>query len=80
MARDIFSIIPHGVRVEACFSLGRDVIGWRQSKTMGETLWENVVVRQFAQANNGILVGNCAIFDTTETEHGLQLKKEVEER
>jgi len=28
-ARDIFFIIPHGVGVEASFSLGRDVIGWR---------------------------------------------------
>jgi hypothetical protein len=27
VARDIFSILPHGVRVEASFSLGRDVIG-----------------------------------------------------
>jgi len=26
-ARDIFSIIAHGVRVEASFSLGRNVIG-----------------------------------------------------
>jgi hypothetical protein len=29
-------MIPHVVRVEASFSLGRDVIGWRQSKTTGE--------------------------------------------
>jgi len=42
---DIFSIIPHGVGVEASFSLGRDVVGWRQSKTTGETLGEKVVVR-----------------------------------
>ena len=27
--RDIFSILAHGVGVEASFSLGRDVIGWR---------------------------------------------------
>jgi len=43
--------------VEASFSLRRDVIGWRQSKTTGETLRKKVVVRQFAQANNGILAG-----------------------
>jgi hypothetical protein len=55
--RDIFSIIPHGVGVEASYSLARDVIGWRQSKTTGETLRETVVVRQFARANNGILAG-----------------------
>jgi hypothetical protein len=48
VARDIFSIIPHGVGVEARFSLGRDDIGWRQSKTTGETVHEKVVVRQFA--------------------------------
>ena len=48
VARDIFSIIPHGVAVEASFSLGRDAIGWRQSKTTGETLREIVIVRQFA--------------------------------
>jgi hypothetical protein len=45
VAHDIFSIIPHGVGVEARFSLGRHVIGWRQSKTTGETLREYVVVR-----------------------------------
>jgi len=47
-ARNIFSLIPHGVGVEASFSLGRDVIGWRQSKTTHKTLHEKVVVRQFA--------------------------------
>jgi len=46
--RDILSLIPHGVGVEASFSLGRDVIGWRQTKTTGETIREKVVVRQFA--------------------------------
>jgi len=29
VARVMFSIIPHGVRVEASFSLGRDVVGRR---------------------------------------------------
>jgi len=32
VARDLFSIIPHGVGVEASYSLGKDDIGWRQSK------------------------------------------------
>jgi len=64
VVRDIFSIIPHGVGVEASFSLGRDVIGWRQSKTTGETLRTKVVVRQFAQANNGILAGTDPELDT----------------
>ena len=30
VARDLFSILPHGVRVEASFSVGREVISWRQ--------------------------------------------------
>ena len=38
MASDIFSILPHGVGVEASISDGRDVIGWRYSKTSGVTL------------------------------------------
>jgi hypothetical protein len=48
VACDILSLIPHGVRVGASFSLGRDVISWRQSKTTGKTIREKVVVRQFA--------------------------------
>ena len=49
VARDVFSIITHGVAVEASFSLVRDVIGWRQSKTTGETLREKVIVRQLLE-------------------------------
>jgi len=77
---NIFSIIPHGVGVEASFSLGRDVIGWRQSKTTGETLREKVVVRQFARANNGILAGTDPELDTTNTENDSEMKTEAEER
>jgi hypothetical protein len=80
VARDIFSIIPHGVGVEASFSLGRDVISWRQSKTTGETLREKVVVRKFARANNGILAGTDPELDTTNTENDSEMKKEAEER
>jgi hypothetical protein len=47
VARDIFSIKPHGVGVEASISDTRDGIGWRQSKIAGEILCEKVVVRQF---------------------------------
>jgi len=45
VAHDIFPIIPHGVGVEASFSIGQGVIGWRQLKTTGDTLRKNVVVR-----------------------------------
>jgi len=38
VARDIFSIIPHGVGVEASVSLGRHVTGCRQPKTTGDKL------------------------------------------
>jgi len=80
MARDIFSIIPHGVRMEASFSFGPDIIGWRHSKTTGETLREKVVVRQFAWANNGMLAGTDPELDTTNTENDSEMKKEAEER
>jgi len=80
VARDIFSIIPHGVGVEASFSLGQDVIGWRQSKTTGETLRETVVVRQFAGANNWILAGTDPELNTMNTENDSEMKNEAEER
>jgi hypothetical protein len=77
---DIFSIIPHGVGVETSFSLGRDVIGRRQSKTTGKTLRENVVVRQFARANNRVLAGSIPELHTTNTENNLEMKNETDER
>jgi hypothetical protein len=80
VARDIFSIIPHAVRVEASFSLRRDVIGWRQSKSTGETFHEKVVVRQYARANNRILAGDNPVLDTTEAEYDIELKREAEAR
>jgi len=80
VARDIFSIVPHGVGVEASFSLGQDVIGWRQSKTTGETLCEKVVVRQFARANNAIMAGTDPELDTMNTENDSEIKTEAEER
>jgi len=80
VAHDIFSIIPHGIAVERSFSLGRDVIGWRQSKTTGETLREKVVATQFARANNRILAGTHRELDTPHTENDLEMKNEAEER
>jgi len=76
----IFSIIPHGVGLEASLSLGQDVIGWRQSKTAGKTLRGKVIVSQFARANDGILAGTDPELDTTTTEHKSEMKKAAEER
>ena len=45
VGQDIFSIIPHGVGVEDSSSLGRGMIGWRQSETTAKTLCEKVIVR-----------------------------------
>jgi len=78
VACDIFSFILHGVGVEARFSLGRDVFGWRQSKTTGETLHEKVVVRQFAWANNGILAGTDPELNTANTENDWEMNEEPE--
>jgi hypothetical protein len=72
------SIIPSSVSVEASFSLWRDVIGWRQSKTTGETIGEKFVVRQFADGNR-ILVVTDPESDTTNTETDSEMKKEAEE-
>jgi len=47
--------------------------------TTGKTLRENVVVRQFAQANDWIFAGNDPAMDATEPEKVLELKREVEE-
>jgi len=80
VARDIFSILPHGVGVEASFSLGRDVIGWRQSKTTGETLCEKVVVRLFARANSRLLAGDNAVLDSDSTDNDMEMKREAEEK
>jgi len=80
VANDIFSIIPHGVGVEATFSLGHDVICWRQSKPTGKTLREEVIARQFARANTGIVAGDNPVSDMTNTENDLEMETEVEER
>jgi hypothetical protein len=39
-ARDMFSIVLHGVAVEPGCSLGQDVSSWTRSKTTSDTLWE----------------------------------------
>jgi len=80
VARDIFSIIPHSVGVEASVSLGRDVIGWRQSKTTGETLREKVVLRQFGRANNGLLACDDPELDSTSADHDMEMKREAEQK
>jgi len=41
---------------------------------------EVVIVRNFAQVNNGILAVDYTALDTTDTENDLILKTEVEER
>ena len=66
--------------MEASVSLGRDVIGWRQSITSSKTLPKIVVVREFADANDGILTRANPELDTTNTENDTEMKKAVEQR
>jgi hypothetical protein len=80
VACNIFSIIPHGVRVEASVSLVRHVIGWRQSKTTGKTCCEKVVLRQFARGNSGLLAGDDPALDPNITDTDMDLKREAEEK
>jgi hypothetical protein len=79
VACQIFSIMAHGVGVEASYALVQD-IRYTQFKITGKALQENVVVRKFVQADNGILVDSFTGLDTAETENYLDLKKAVEER
>ena len=53
---------------------------WTHYESRGETLHEEVIARQFARANNGILAGSDPELDTMNTENDLEKKKEVEER
>jgi len=80
VAPNICSIIPQCVGVEARFSLWRDVIGWRQSKTTGGTPCEKVEVRQFARANTGVLAGDDQVLDTTSTGNDMEMKRAEEQR
>jgi hypothetical protein len=66
--------------VEASCSLGQDLIGWKQSETTGETIYETGVVRLFAHTNNGILGGNDQALDMKNTENDFEMQSEVEER
>jgi len=80
VGRNIFSILPHGVGVEASFSLAWAVTGWRQSKSTCETLREKVGVRKFPWAKNGFLAGECPALDISEGENYLELKIAAEQR
>jgi hypothetical protein len=55
--------------VKASASLGRDGIGWRHSKTKIKTIEDSVIVKQLAQANNGMLVGEDAALNMSNTEN-----------
>lgn len=74
----MLSIIPHCVGVEHNFSLGRDVLNWKQSKTTGETLPEQKVVRHFAPGKHRILAGDDPSLDIMNTENQMEIKMEVE--
>jgi len=75
VACNIVHIIPCGVGVDASCTLGRDVIGWRESKTTGKTLCKKVIVRQFVQAYKGILAGTDPELDTTNPTNNSEMKK-----
>jgi len=72
--------MPDVVGVEASSSLGRDVIGSRQSKFTGKTLCDQVSVRQFGQAHNGSLAGDNPISDPTSTDNDMEMKREEEQQ
>ena len=79
VACDVSSIISHCVGVQASFSLGRHVIGWRQSETTRKTLCEKGVVRQFARANSRILADHNSVLDTANSGNDSEMKKVPQE-
>jgi len=80
VACDIFSGTPHVVGVEASFSFGGDVIGWRQSKTTRKCLREKVVVKQFGPTINELLAGDDIVLDTNSSECNMKMKREAQEK
>jgi len=80
VAREIFSILPHGVGVEPSSSLGRGVIGWRLSITTGMTVREKVLIRQFARANDGLLAHDGPALYTSNTDTDSEMKREAEHK
>jgi len=73
-----FHFAPHGIRLGAWSSLPQQVIRLGWLKTTGETLYEEVVVRQYPQPNARLLAGNDAELDWTDVEDDIELKTEAE--
>jgi hypothetical protein len=80
IAHNIFMIMPYRVGAEASISLCRDVIGWRLSNTMGEIHREEVVVRQFAMYNLGLLASHTVQIYSSILDNDFEVKKEAEKR
>jgi hypothetical protein len=74
VACDVFSIILHGVAVEASnFAWGRFYQPEAVNTTV-KTLHNNVNVRQFACATNRILAGGDPPWNTTNTDDDFEMK------
>jgi hypothetical protein len=80
VAQHIFFIITHVVRVEASVSLGRDHVGWSQSKTTEKALRDNVFDRQYAPGNDSRMAADDSVSDPTKAENDIELKREAEAR
>jgi len=78
-ARDTFRNQLHYIEVESSISLQHDVICRWQSETTGDTLREQVIVREFAAAKNGISAGNDSALDRTNTGNDSEMNKKAEE-
>jgi len=80
VARDILSIILHGVGVVASFSPGWDIISRWPSKPTGKTIHGNVITTQFAWADIRTLAHGDAVLDNMNAENYLDMKGEVEQQ
>jgi len=77
---NIYSIIPPGVELESSYFLECHDIDWRQSTTRSDTVREEVIVRQFAQANTGISARDDPAFDMTIQASNSEMMKLAEGR
>jgi len=77
VARDKFYSIPTNDLVEVSCALGWNDIFWMQLKTKGKTLPKNVVVREFAQANNVTLQGDDPALDMKRAVKGRKVHRMV---
>jgi len=74
VTHDMFTIIPHGVKVVAAFCIGSDIIRGKQSITIGRTIHKKVIVSPFAPDSTGMSAFCNPALDATNFGNDLEMK------